>query len=187
MTLTDWFEKGISPEAYLKGMQTHKENTAKIYEGFHVPSDDHAFFQALCAEKLRVIVLTEDWCGDAMMNLPILLKIAEKSEMEVRILLRDQNLELMDQYLTNGTSRSIPIFIFLDQDGEEKAVWGPRAKEVQSFVEQTMSSLPAKDDPSFDEKRKEMIAAMTKKYVNDTQMWTTVYESVKKTLSNMNQ
>lgn len=187
MTLTDWFEKGILPEAYLKGMQTHKENTAKIYEGFHVPSDDHAFFQALRAEKLRVIVLTEDWCGDAMLNLPILLKIAEKIQMEVRILLRDENLELMDQYLTNGTSRSIPIFIFINENGEEKAVWGPRAEEIQAFVEQKMASLPAKEDPSFDEKRKEMIAVMTKKYVNDTQLWTTVYKSVKNTLSAINQ
>ena len=187
MALTQWFDKGISPDAYLKGMQSHKENTAKIYEGFHVPSDDHAFFQALSAEKLRVIVLTEDWCGDAMMNLPILLKIAEKSQMEVRILLRDENLELMDQYLTNGTSRSIPIFIFINENGEEKAVWGPRAKKVQAFVEQKMASLPAKEDPSFEEKRKEMIAVMTKKYVNDTQLWTTVYKSVKNTLSAINQ
>ena len=40
----------------------------------------------------------------------------------------------MDQYLTNGTARSIPIFIFIDEKGEEKAVWGPRAKEVQEIV-----------------------------------------------------
>ena len=51
------------------------------------------------------------------------------------MLLRDQNLELMDQYLTNGTSRAIPIFVFIDQNGNERAVWGPRAETVQHFVD----------------------------------------------------
>ncbi|MHC8520324.1 thioredoxin family protein [Rossellomorea sp. H39__3] len=70
-----------------------------------------------------MIAITEDWCGDAMVNIPILLKLAEAAGIEVKMILRDENLELMDQYLTNGTSRSIPIFIFIDGEGKERMVW----------------------------------------------------------------
>ena len=54
---------------------------------------------------------------------PIIQRMAEVSQIELRFLIRDENLELMDQYLTNQTARSIPIFIFIDEAGEEKAVW----------------------------------------------------------------
>ena len=68
--------------------------------------------------------------------------MAEVSQIELRFLNRDENLELMDQYLTNQTSRSIPIFIFIDEAGEEKRVWGPRAEEVQQLVMSLRSELP---------------------------------------------
>ena len=95
--------------------------------------------------------MTADWCGDAMLCVPILMRVAEAAGMELRFLIRDENLELMDQYLTNGKSRSIPIFIFIDADGKERAVWGPRAPEVQRLIEEMRASLPPKDDPQFEE------------------------------------
>src|SRR5699024_8421220 len=120
MTLNEWYDKGMSADAYIASMQENKESLLYIYNEFNIP-EDHTFFENVKKENLRVIVLTEDWCGDAMMNIPVLLRIAEKTGMEVRMLLRDDNLELMDQYLTNGKSRSIPIFIFIDEEGNEVA------------------------------------------------------------------
>src|SRR5699024_6945956 len=118
MTLEQWFEKAMTVETYIANMETNQREVESIYRQFEI-QDDENFFKKLSDEQLRVIVLTEDWCGDAMVNVPVLLKIAEKAKMEVRMLLRDQNLELMDQYLTNGTARSIPIFIFIDKGGNE--------------------------------------------------------------------
>ncbi|WP_370543226.1 thioredoxin family protein [Geomicrobium sp. JCM 19055] len=60
----------------------------------------------------------------------------------------------MDQYLTNGTARSIPIFIFIDDEGHEVAKWGPRAPEVQERVSALMSKLPEKTAPNYDEEFK---------------------------------
>ena len=54
----------------------------------------------------KVLVITEDWCGDAMMNLPI-LKLSEALNLEVRVFHRDDDTKLIDQYLTNGKSRAI--------------------------------------------------------------------------------
>lgn len=182
MNLENWFEKGMSSEEYIQAMEKHKENLHLVLNEFEVPEGNEDFFTKLKEEKLRVIVLTEDWCGDAMLNVPILLKLAEKTDMEVRMLLRDQNLELMDQYLTNGTSRAIPIFIFIDQEGNERAVWGPRAETVQQFVDEQRAQLPDKEDPSFADKQKEMIGAMVEKYTQDKSVWNEVFESLKKRL-----
>jgi len=74
------------------------------------------------------LVLTEAWCGDVAQNLPIINKMAEASDkIELKLILRDDNLNIMDQFLTNGKSRSIPKLICLDKETKEVlGTWGPR-------------------------------------------------------------
>ncbi|CDQ39232.1 MULTISPECIES: thioredoxin family protein [Virgibacillus] len=181
MNLNQWFEKGINPDTYIESMEKHKENLLYIYDHFELPNDQ-TFFSSVVKKKLRIIILTEDWCGDAMLNIPILLRIADTTDMEVRMLLRDNNLELMDNYLTNGKSRSIPIFIFIDEQGEEIAKWGPRSSTLQSFVDQSQAKLPPKDAKDYKDKWKEMIFFMTKSYRDHTPFWNDVYLSLKETI-----
>jgi hypothetical protein len=183
MNLEKWFEKGISAKQYVEQMEVNQENLLSIYNQFTLPEGEEAFIDGLKEKKLRVIVLTEDWCSDAMLNVPILLKLAEAADMEVRFLYRDQNLELMDQYLTNGVSRSIPIFIFLNQNGEEKAVWGPRAKEIQQIVIEKRSALPPKDHPDFEKKQKEMMDQLKSSYLETEKYWYEVFDSLKTRLA----
>ena len=80
------------------------------------------------------LVLTEGWCGDAAQTIPVLDKISKlNSNIELKFLLRDENLELMDEYLTNGKSRSIPKLIAIDENNEELFNWGPRPKALQEI------------------------------------------------------
>lgn len=182
--LEEWFEKGMPPREYVNAMEKHQENFMNVYQSYQLP-EDQQFFDDLKVKQLRVIVLTEDWCGDAMMNIPILLKLSEASRMDVRFLKRDENSELMDQYLTNGSSRSIPIFIFMNEDGEEEAVWGPRAPKIQEVVDEARENMPDKDHPSFEEKQREMILFLTKAYRENEEFWQEVYKSLKETLSSL--
>lgn len=182
MTLNDWFNKAMSHQEYIDAMESHKENLLHIYNTFSLP-EDTKFFSNLREKNLRVIIITEDWCGDAMLNTPILLHLAEQTNMEVRMLLRDQNLELMDQYLTNGKSRSIPIFIFIDEAGNEVAKWGPRAEYIQNFVDEIRKDLPSQDSEDYKEKFNQMIKTMTQRFVSEQSFWNEVYSSIKKTLS----
>ncbi len=73
------------------------------------------------------LILTEGWCGDGAQNLPVVEKIAaENSKITTKYLLRDENSELMDAFLTAG-ARSIPKLIALDSDNHEVLfTWGPR-------------------------------------------------------------
>lgn len=80
------------------------------------------------------LLITEAWCGDASQNVPILNKMAEASPtINLRLILRDENLDIMDQYLTNG-GRAIPKLVILDGDMKEIATWGPRPSVVQEIV-----------------------------------------------------
>ncbi|HKO82665.1 MAG TPA: thioredoxin family protein [Chitinophagaceae bacterium] len=80
------------------------------------------------------LVLTEGWCGDAAQIIPALHKIASLNEnIALGFLLRDDNLELMDMYLTNGKSRSLPKLIVLDENNNELFNWGPRPVVLQEL------------------------------------------------------
>lgn len=86
------------------------------------------------SSKQTWLVISEPWCGDAAQSLPYINKIAELSDnIDLKIVLRDENLELMDQFLTNG-SRSIPVVIMLDENLEVIQQWGPRSKAATEVV-----------------------------------------------------
>ncbi|QCK14145.1 thioredoxin family protein [Mangrovivirga cuniculi] len=86
------------------------------------------------------LILVEPWCGDVAQNLPFIKKAAElNSNIELKIILRDENLEVMDEYLTNG-GRAIPKMIALNNDLNELATWGPRPKSVQKMLEKGKAS-----------------------------------------------
>jgi hypothetical protein len=96
------------------------------------------------AQEMIWIILTEGWCGDAAQSLPIIEKIAQLSPyIETRYLLRDENLPLMDQYLTDG-GRSIPKLICLRKsDLAELGTWGPRPAVLQAqFKQMKAENLP---------------------------------------------
>ena len=74
------------------------------------------------------VVLTEDWCVDSAYSLPVMVMAARQNpRITLRILLRDENLDVMDAYLTNG-GRAIPKLIVFS-NGQERFLWGakPRA------------------------------------------------------------
>jgi hypothetical protein len=88
-------------------------------------------------EPMTWVLISEAWCGDAAQIVPVLGKIAAESELiDLQIILRDEHLDIMDQYLTNG-GRSIPKLICLDQENREIFVWGPRPAAIQQVVNDT--------------------------------------------------
>ncbi len=91
-------------------------------------------FQSIETKQTWLVIL-ESWCADGAQTIPILNKIAGASNnIDLRIILRDENSELMDLFLTNGT-RSIPKLIALDDNLEVMSTWGPRSKPAAQMVE----------------------------------------------------
>jgi len=85
-------------------------------------------------ENITWLVITESWCGDAAHIVPPLYKIAEQINIDFRVVLRDENLELMDLFLTNG-ARAVPKLIMIDNvSGEVLNTYGPRPSGATQMV-----------------------------------------------------
>jgi thiol-disulfide isomerase/thioredoxin len=83
--------------------------------------------------KLKFLVITEPWCGDSAFGLPVIAKFAQELGVNLKIALRDENLDLIDAHLTTG-GRSIPKLIVLDENNQALKEWGPRPKELQDLI-----------------------------------------------------
>ena len=176
MDLNMWFERGLTAKEYISSMQINQEEMLHITEAFSLTDIKKA--QKLQKYNLRALILTADWCGDAMVNLPIFMNIAKEANIESRFFIRDENLELMDQYLTNGTARSIPIIILIDENGKYYTKWGPRAKSVQELVDEYKRKVPAQNDPEYKEAFRSFINKLTTVYKTDSSIWSAIEEDM---------
>ena len=86
-------------------------------------------------KKQKWIVISETWCGDSAQCLPVIAKIAKLNKnVKLEIIFRDEHLEVIDAFLTNGT-RSIPKLICVDEETESiKFIWGPRPRVIKDKV-----------------------------------------------------
>jgi len=85
--------------------------------------------------RWHLLALSEDWCGDAFNTLPVVARLAELApNVELRLLGRDANPDLMDAHLT-GAARAIPVVIVYDEDWNEVGWWGSRPAALQALVE----------------------------------------------------
>ena len=83
---------------------------------------------------LKFLIIAESWCGDAGQNVPSMVKMVSACNcVDIRIIMRDEHLDIMDQFLTNG-GRAIPIMLLLDEDYNVLGKWGPRPKVIQEQV-----------------------------------------------------
>ncbi len=89
---------------------------------------------SLLNENITWLVITESWCGDAAHIVPVLYKISELLNINFRVVLRDENLDLMDLFLTNG-ARAVPKLLMIDNvTGEVLNTFGPRPNEATKMV-----------------------------------------------------
>jgi hypothetical protein len=124
------FEQGMTYEQYRAQMTRNRERFDETERSVQIAPEDVAQFAGL-PQTLNVAVLAEDWCGDVIANLPILGRLAKESgKLNLRVFLRDQNLDVMDQYLNRGEFRSIPVFVFMGPDFKEIGVFTERPDSV---------------------------------------------------------
>ena len=121
MVTTERFAQGMTMAEYLAQMSANRERLADaIRRTALAPADEHLLERL--GNPRKVLVLTEDWCGTSIMYVPFVAKLVEtRPEVELRVFLRDQNPDLMDQYLKHGKYRSIPVFAFFDAEMRELA------------------------------------------------------------------
>lgn len=113
------FEQGMTYDQYKEQMTRSRDRFEANEENFTPTEAQFVPFRAL-AKPVNVLMILEDWCGDVIANSPLVGKLAKTTgKMNLRVFLRDQNLDLTDQFLNQGKYRSIPIVAFFDDDFNE--------------------------------------------------------------------
>jgi len=141
MNLNADFEKGLLYEEYVELLEDNLPLHQKHYNKFQISPEQEETIKQI--KPLKLIILTEPWCGDSLAIFPVIRRITEiNGNWEMRILRRDENPELMDHFLTRN-ARAVPIILFLDKDGSLIFRFGPRPKAAQDIFEQYREDFKA--------------------------------------------
>ena len=141
MVTKERFRKGMTFQQYLDQMTTNKERFLQNIQEIKIRPEDREVLKRF-EKPLKLLVITEDWCGDALHNFPVLAKLVDGlPNIEMRVFLRDQNPDLMDQYLNQGIFRSIPVFAFFDENMNELARSIERPPVVTEFLDKKIREL----------------------------------------------
>ncbi len=137
------FESGLTYEMYIQTVTKHEGLWSGVYDHLRVPADALHRLESLPGRR-NVLVLAEDWCGDAASLVPVLAKLAAEAPelIDLRILKRDENQDIMDEHLSHG-GRSIPIAIVFDDDMNKLGWWGPRPGPAQALFREKLRDYKA--------------------------------------------
>ena len=113
------FSSGLTYEQFVAQIKVNQDRFQMNYEGTTISEEEASALKALVAKEngpAKMLVLGEDWCPDVYRGLPVLAKIAEASGMELRVFPRDENLDIMNEFLKDGEYQSIPTAVFYTRD-----------------------------------------------------------------------
>lgn len=152
MNLLDYINKGYNFDNYIERIEDELEEQIELDD-----PKDYVQYYAINLQRMRRIkktfkynpglekkaksittdlkflIISEGWCGDASQILPVVDTLANTMSIESKIVFRDENLDLMENFKTNGTL-SIPIIIGVDPEGEEAFRFGPRTAKGMEFT-----------------------------------------------------
>ena len=150
-------ESVVTPERFAAGMtwQQYREHIKRNREKFEynfaetaLTDEDVEAFRSLAARPdgpAKVLALGEDWCPDVFRGLPVMVRIAEAAGMELRIFPRDDNLDIMNEFLNHGEHQSIPALVFYTRDHRYMAHWIERPAKANAELGQVAAIIQGKE------------------------------------------
>jgi thioredoxin family protein len=114
------YDEGLIYADFLSQALVNRDKFEMYYKSSPLSDDDVSFFRKAAAVPpgpAKILALAEAWCGDVYRELPTVVRIAESTGMSLRIFLRDENPDIMDEFLSHGgKARAIPVFVFYSSD-----------------------------------------------------------------------
>lgn len=157
------YAQGIpSFAAWLAAIEKNKELFQRHYDEWVPEQADLDAIKALVQQHgVKALVLGEDWCPDVWRGLSVLARIGELTGMEVRMFMRDQNKDIMSEFLKNGEFESIPAIAFYDRDHRYLGHWIERADLANAEMVTLRGILAGveRDTPAYDAARAKHSAA----------------------------
>ncbi len=131
------YEQGISYEKWMADIDRNQNRFVENYDGFEPDPADIAAIKALVARgATKCLALGEAWCPDVFRGLPVIAKVAERTGLDLKIFFRDQNLDIMGEFLKKGEFQSIPTLVFYDKNHKYLGHWIERAAKANEEMPQ---------------------------------------------------
>jgi hypothetical protein len=169
------WEQGLSLRDFIDQMTANQEAMARRFATVRLSEGNCAIFAAI-QHPIRVLVMSEDWCGDSLMNLPILARLAEAAPgMELRVFIRSREPDLDHYYRERGITK-IPVFTFMDANFSEIATWVERSKAARERLAEWHAAHPEieamRHDPALDdEERRARLREIGVKLLPEMESW----------------
>jgi len=154
----DRFGAGMTWHQYREYIKRNREKFDYNYAESALTDEDAEAFRSLVARPdgpAKVLALGEDWCPDVFRGLPVMIRIAEAAGIELRIFPRDDNLDIMDEFLKGGESQSIPTFVFYTRDHRYIAHWIERPARANAELGEIPKLFEGLDRENDREKMRE--------------------------------
>lgn len=165
----EMYETGISWEDYLALMRDHRDTSTALYEHSSIPAETVERFLRLVERhggRLSISAVTEDWCGDSAVTLPIIARLADEvPNLRLRILIGKRFPELRAAYKNDGYE-AIPVLSLFDADWKELGRWMERPKSADDRVSAWVAERPrigelyGVDDPEAKRELKEIFRGL---------------------------
>ena len=142
------FASGMTWQQYLDHIKRNREKFEYNYSETVLTADEAEEFRSLAAKQdgpAKVMALGEDWCPDVFRGLPVMVRVAEAAGLELRIFPRDDNLDIMNEFLNRGEHQSIPVFVFYTDDHRYIAHWTERPDKANAELGEMAALAQGKD------------------------------------------
>lgn len=151
------FARGLTYSQYLSDTGANREHFERSYQEFQLDPEDEHSFADLNQKRgpIRVLALAEHWCPDVQRGLPVVARIAESAGLDLRVFPRDENQDIMGQYLKEGKYQSIPVFAFFDKGWQPLGHWIERPALATKLMNELRREL-AKSKISEEETKAEI-------------------------------
>jgi len=129
---------------YIASIERNQKRFEENYEGTTVSPEDLAAFRRLMEKPngpAKMLVIGEDWCPDVFRGIPVFARIAEATGMELRIFKRDENKDIMSEFLNNGEYESIPVAVFYTKDLDYIAHFIERPQLAYGEMRETLAPM----------------------------------------------
>ncbi len=150
------FATGFSFKDFVAQATVNKERFMEFYVSGQLSAADADFFRKAASAPggiARVMVIGEDWCPDVFRGLPVVARIAEVANLELRVFPRDKNPDIMDEFLNRGQFMSIPVVVFYTKDLREICRWIERPEVANTdrtaVEEQVKKEMLNASEPDF--------------------------------------
>jgi thiol-disulfide isomerase/thioredoxin len=169
------YNSGFTYENYIQQIKVNKDRFETYYESAALTKEDQDFFANASSMPngiKKLMIIGEDWCPDVFRGMPVFARIAEAAGIETRIFPRDDNLDMMDEFLKDGEFASIPVAVFYDDKLNEITRWIERPvvgyDQSNQITDQVAKDMANADDQEQRKSIRDQIYALYPSWQKET-------------------